>query len=46
VTDLPPPPACPKDSTELRGKCVCLEGTHGTPGKCVPDQVIVKPLPI
>ena len=34
-------PVCPKDSRAIDGgDCVCKDGTHGKPGKCVPDQVV------
>jgi hypothetical protein len=37
----PVPPKCPRDSVVGdNGACVCKDGTHGTPGKCVPDRVI------
>jgi hypothetical protein len=37
----PPPPKCPRDSvTGDNGACLCKDGTHGKPGKCVPDQVV------
>jgi hypothetical protein len=47
VSDQPPAPTCPKDSVAgPNGDCACKPGTTGAPGRCVPDQVIVKPLPI
>ena len=35
----PPPPNCPRDSSPGDdGQCHCDGGTHGKPGRCVPDQ--------
>jgi hypothetical protein len=37
----PTPPKCPRDSTlGDNGQCLCKDGTHGKPGKCVPDEVV------
>ena len=34
-------PVCPRDSHATDGgDCACNDGTHGRPGRCVPDEVV------